>query len=128
MVRALVLAAVTLVSAASWTVSHKLTTKKGGDVVSVSKEPDGGIRLAVEDHPNVQPAPARVVVFLAAHEALELARIIVTTIPPDAGPSFDDLADESVEKTDAEFCAKAKTVWEQRAFCRHLRGKPAEGQ
>lgn len=106
-----------IASAASWVVNHKLTTKEGGDFVTVGTHRDGGIVLTVEDHPNVIPAPRTVVVFLSAHEALKLAEIIVKAIPPDALKSFDELAEESARKTDAEFCRKAVTEWERKAFC-----------
>ena len=104
-------------SAASWTVSHSLKTKEGGDLITVEIAPDGRVTLTVEDHPNTMPVPRKIVVYLSALEALNLARIIATGIPPDADKSFDELAEESARKTDAEFCAKAKTAWERKAFC-----------
>lgn len=113
----LLLALVVAASAAPWTVSHKRILKQGGDSITVETHADGGVRLSVEDHPNALPAPRRVVVFLTAHEALELARLIVTIVPPDAEKTFDELAEESARKTDAEFCVKAKTNWERKAFC-----------
>lgn len=121
----LLLALAVAASAAPWVVSYERKTKDGGDIVTLKAGKDGGVVLSLEDHPNVQPAPRKVTVFLSAHEALELSRIIATVlVPPDADKSFDELADESARKTDAEFCARAKTDWERRAFCAKEPNRP----
>lgn len=98
-------------SAAPWVVSYKRTTKER-DVISLEAQEGGKVRLCLEVQCSI----------LTAHEALELARIIATVlVPPDADKSFDELAEESARKTDAEFCAKAKTAWERQAFCKEAK-------
>lgn len=108
----LLLAVVVAASAAPWVVSYKRTTKER-ESVSVEAQEGGKVRLCLEVQCSV----------LTAHEALELARIIVTIVPPDHDKTFDELAEEAARATDAHFCAKAKTEWEPKAFCRQENGK-----
>lgn len=103
----ILLALAVAASAAPWVVSYKRTTKER-DVLSLEAQDGGKVRLCIEAQCSI----------LTAYEALELSRIIATVlVPPDADKSFDELAEESSRKTDAEFCARAKTDWERRAFC-----------
>lgn len=95
----------------TWTMKYSLITAHRDKAVVSVEASANMIRLCVEvDCAILNPA-----------EASEVARVLLArSVPRGAhiGKFFDELAEESAAKTDAEFCARAKTEWERKAFCR----------
>ena len=103
-------------AASSWVVGYTRILKDG-TTLSIDGHRDGKVRLTLEDHANTLPAPKKIAVDLTAHEAQELARILMAT-SNDGEKSFEELAEESARKTDAHFCLRAVNEWQKKAFCR----------